>query len=178
MVTPWSGWYSASVYGPVQSRPRVASVGEAPSSEAVDMITACAPASRPGIIGDGAGSSNTTVLASGAVMAETAPLKAAPMPADSRKRSSEATTSAEVTAERVAALFAYRGVTQVTRYELPRLAALNFVIEDALEGGVNSSLGLDTHGKCLSYLVLGMDVRVPIEPGDGREAEPALQTAR
>ena len=31
---------------------------------------------------------------------------------------------AEVTAERVAALFAHRGVTQVTRYELPRLAAI------------------------------------------------------
>ncbi|KRA43285.1 hypothetical protein ASD80_08535 [Devosia sp. Root635] len=85
---------------------------------------------------------------------------------------------AEVTAERVAALFAYRGVIQVTRYALPRLGALNFVIEDALEGGVNSSLGLDTHGKCLSYLVLGMDVRVPVEPGDGHEAEPVLQTAR
>lgn len=85
---------------------------------------------------------------------------------------------AEVTAERVAALFAHRGVTQVIRYELPRLAALNFVIEDALEGGVNSSLGLDTHGKCLSYLVLGMDIRVPIESGDGLPAEPALQTAR
>ena len=84
----------------------------------------------------------------------------------------------EVTAERVAALFAYRGVTQVTRYELPRLGALNFVIEDALEGGVNSSLGLDTHGKCLSYLVLGMDVRVPVEPGDSHQAEPVLQTAR
>jgi hypothetical protein len=53
---------------------------------------------------------------------------------------------AEVTAERVAALFAYRGVTQVTRYELPRLGILNFVIEDALEGGVNSSLAVDTHG--------------------------------
>ena len=85
---------------------------------------------------------------------------------------------AEVTAERVAALFAHRGVTQVTRYELPRLAALNFVVEDALEGGVNSSLGLDTHGKCLSYLVLGMDIRVPVEPGDGHQAEPVLQTAR
>lgn len=85
---------------------------------------------------------------------------------------------AEVTAERVAALFAHRGVTQVTRYELPRLGALNFVIEDALEGGVNSSLGLDTHGKCLSYLVLGMDIRVPVESGEGLPAEPALQTAR
>ena len=85
---------------------------------------------------------------------------------------------AEVTAERVAALFAHRGVTQVTHYELPRLGALNFVIEDALEGGVNSSLGLDTHGKCLSYLVLGMDIRVPVESGEGLLAEPALQTAR
>lgn len=85
---------------------------------------------------------------------------------------------AEVTEARVAALFAHRGATRVTRYELPRLGALNFVIDDALEGGVNSSLALDTHGKCLSYLVLGMDVRVPVEPGDGHEAEPVLQTAR
>ena len=85
---------------------------------------------------------------------------------------------AEVTAERVAALFAHRGVTQVTRYELPRLAALNFVIEDALEGGVNSSLAIDTHGKCLSYLVLGLDVRADVEPGEGVRPEPEMQTAR
>lgn len=69
----------------------------------------------------------------------------------------------QVTAERVRALFAHRGATDVRRYELPRLAALNFVIEDALEGGVNSSLAVDTHGKCLSYLVLGLDVRVPAD---------------
>ena len=85
---------------------------------------------------------------------------------------------AEVTAERVAALFAHRGVTLVTRYELPRLGALNFVIEDALEGGVNSSLALDTHGKSLSYLVLGMEIRVPAGPGETRQAEPVLQIAR
>lgn len=73
----------------------------------------------------------------------------------------------QVTAERVAALFAHRGVTEVRRYELPHLGALNFVIEDALEGGVNSSLAVDTHGKCLSYLVLGMDVQVQDEPAEG-----------
>ena len=84
----------------------------------------------------------------------------------------------EVTEERVAALFAHRGVTRVVRYELPRLAALNFVIEDALEGGVNSSLGVDSHGKCLSYLVLGMEIPVPIEPGDPPLAASVLQTAR
>jgi len=83
----------------------------------------------------------------------------------------------QVTAERVAALFAHRGVTAVRRYELPRLGALNFVIEDALEGGVNSSLALDTHGKCLSYLVLGLQVRVPIETGEGSSASPQLQNA-
>jgi hypothetical protein len=85
---------------------------------------------------------------------------------------------AEVTAERVAALFAHRGVTTVTRYELPRLSALNFVIEDALEGGVNSSLSLDTHGKCLSYLVLGMEIRVPVETGADLSSAPELQSAR
>ena len=67
----------------------------------------------------------------------------------------------QVTAERIRKLFAYRRVTEVRRYELPKLGALNFVVEDALEGGVNSSLGLDTHGKSLSYLVLGMLVEVP-----------------
>lgn len=82
----------------------------------------------------------------------------------------------QVTAERVAALFAHRGVSDVRRYELPNLGALNFVIEDALEGGVNSSLSVDTHGKCLSYLVLGLDVLVPVEPGLDPAVEPELQT--
>lgn len=84
----------------------------------------------------------------------------------------------EVTAERVAALFAHRGVTEVRRYELPRLGALNFVIEDALEGGVNSSLAVDTHGKCLSYLVLGMEIRVPVEPGEDALSRRVLQSAK
>ncbi|MGV0908076.1 AtuA-related protein [Martelella sp. FOR1707] len=69
----------------------------------------------------------------------------------------------QVTEERVAALFAHRGATRVKRYELPRLNALNFVIDDALEGGVNASLSTDTHGKCLSFLVLGLEIRLPAE---------------
>jgi hypothetical protein len=32
-----------------------------------------------------------------------------------------------------------------------------------LDGGVNSALNLDTHGKCLSYLLLDLPVRVPAE---------------
>jgi hypothetical protein len=67
----------------------------------------------------------------------------------------------QVTPERVLALFAHRGASAVARYELPRLAALNLVIDDVLEGGVNGSLNLDGHGKTLSFHVLGMTVEVP-----------------
>jgi len=49
----------------------------------------------------------------------------------------------------------------VTRYELPKLPALNFVIEDVLEGGVNESLNLDGHGKALSYLLLELTIEMP-----------------
>lgn len=67
----------------------------------------------------------------------------------------------QVTAERVRLLFGHRGVTEVVRYVLPKIQALNFVIEDALEGGVNSSLNVDTHGKTNSFHVLGLSVVLP-----------------
>ena len=68
----------------------------------------------------------------------------------------------QVTPERVLQVFQHRGATAVRRYELPNLNALNLVIDDALEGGVNASLGLDGHGKTLSFLLLGeIRVRVP-----------------
>jgi len=44
----------------------------------------------------------------------------------------------------------------VRRYELPGLWALQFVCEHALGGGVTTSLGLDAHGKSLSYALLEM----------------------
>ena len=67
----------------------------------------------------------------------------------------------QVTEARVLALFAHKGASRVTRYELPNLPALNFVIDDALEGGVNAALNLDQHGKTLSYLLLGLPISVP-----------------
>jgi hypothetical protein len=69
----------------------------------------------------------------------------------------------EVSAERVAELFGHRGLTKITRYELPNIHALNFVMDDVLEGGVNSGLNLDTHGKSNSFLLLGMEIEVPSE---------------
>ena len=44
------------------------------------------------------------------------------------------------------------------RYELPQLRALNFVIENALGGGVTRSLAIDPHGKSLSALMLTIDL--------------------
>jgi hypothetical protein len=61
-----------------------------------------------------------------------------------------------VTPERVAAHFAHRRPTGVTRYLLPRIGAMNFVLENVLDGGVNDALDLDLHGKSLSFHLLAM----------------------
>lgn len=69
----------------------------------------------------------------------------------------------EMTAARVAAIFTNRRPSHVVRYDLPKLHAFNFVLDDALDGGVNASLGLDGHGKSLSFLLLRASVRVDRE---------------
>ena len=68
---------------------------------------------------------------------------------------------AQVTEARVAELFAFRRPTAVRRYLLPKLAAMNFVIDDVLDGGVNGALNLDTHGKTLSGLLLSLPIALP-----------------
>ena len=67
----------------------------------------------------------------------------------------------QVTEERVLALFRHRGATRCRRYDLPLIHAFNFVIDDALEGGVNGALNLDGHGKSHSFRLLSLTVRVP-----------------
>jgi hypothetical protein len=74
-----------------------------------------------------------------------------------------AAVAAQVTAERVALAFAHRKPGRVVRYDLPKLAAFNFVLDDALEGGVNASLGLDGHGKSLSFILLDLEIEIAIE---------------
>lgn len=64
----------------------------------------------------------------------------------------------ELTEERVKTHFQFRNPSSVKRYELPNLMAFNFVIDDVLEGGVNLSLNLDSHGKSLSYWLLAMEI--------------------
>ena len=63
-----------------------------------------------------------------------------------------------VTAERVR--HHYRDIVrgEVQRFALPQLGALNFVLHDALGGGVTRSLALDAHGKCLSSALLSLPI--------------------
>ena len=67
----------------------------------------------------------------------------------------------QVTEDAVARQFADRRPTKVTRHLLPKLQAMNFVLDEVLDGGVNDSLNLDSHGKSLSYLLLDIEVEVP-----------------
>lgn len=84
----------------------------------------------------------------------------------------------QVTPERVAQQFAYRKPSHVARYLLPKLAAMNFVLDDVLDGGVNDSLNLDMHGKALSFHLLALTVKVPsaLRPAQKNE-HPTKETA-
>ena len=63
-----------------------------------------------------------------------------------------------LTVERIKREFPQLMRGNVTRYEIEHLHGLNFVMQDALEGGVNASLNLDSHGKSWSYLILGLEL--------------------
>ena len=64
----------------------------------------------------------------------------------------------QLTAERVMAAFAHLAKGPVTRYDLPNLRALNFVIENALGGGVTLSIAQDIHGKSYSNVMLTIEL--------------------
>ncbi|KWT96714.1 MULTISPECIES: hypothetical protein [unclassified Variovorax] len=67
----------------------------------------------------------------------------------------------QITPEAVAAQFRHRAPGRVQRFLLPRLGAMNFVLDGVLDGGVNDALNLDAHGKALSFLLLDMRLEVP-----------------
>lgn len=67
-----------------------------------------------------------------------------------------------LTADRIKQTFPKLITGAVARHVIEHLGGLNFVLQGALEGGVNSSLNLDSHGKSWSYLILGM----PLIEGD------------
>lgn len=69
----------------------------------------------------------------------------------------------QVTEAAVARQFADRRPSRVQRFLLPKLHAMNFVLDDVLDGGVNDALNLDSHGKALSYLLLDLPLVVPAD---------------
>jgi hypothetical protein len=64
----------------------------------------------------------------------------------------------KVTAQRVKEYFSEICKGTVTRYEVDGICALNFVMEQALGGGVLRSLAMDKHGKALSSALLEMEL--------------------
>ncbi len=66
----------------------------------------------------------------------------------------------QLTAEYLKRNFGALLTGEITRYELPRLHGFNFVMQNALEGGVNESLNLDGHGKSWSSLILGLEIEI------------------
>ncbi|MEZ5659449.1 MAG: acyclic terpene utilization AtuA family protein [Burkholderiaceae bacterium] len=68
---------------------------------------------------------------------------------------------AQLTSERIRHWFAHNCRGQVWRYDLPGLAAMNFVLTESLGGGGTSSMHLDTQAKTYAQQLLTMPVRVP-----------------
>ncbi|NSX04002.1 AtuA-related protein [Cupriavidus gilardii] len=66
-----------------------------------------------------------------------------------------------VTEDAVRELFRHRRPATVTRYVVPSLHAMNFVLDGVLDGGVNDALNLDAHGKALSFLLLQLEIPLP-----------------
>ncbi len=66
----------------------------------------------------------------------------------------------EVTADRVKTFFGPIVKGAVERYELPNLAALNFLMYEALGGGGTISLRIDAQGKTLGAALLQMRIEV------------------
>jgi hypothetical protein len=68
-----------------------------------------------------------------------------------------------LTEERVRAFFASSGIRKVTRYKLPNLHALNFILHGILGQGGGQSLRIDAQGKSLGQQLLSMELDIPEE---------------
>jgi hypothetical protein len=79
-----------------------------------------------------------------------------------------------MTSDRVKTRFAGICHGAVDRFEVPHLAALNFLLHECLGGGGTLSLHIDAQGKTLSHALLAMEVEVDrtlvelADEGDGR----------
>ena len=65
-----------------------------------------------------------------------------------------------ITAEKVKAHFGEICQGSVQRYELPNLGALNFVLQESLDGGGTVSLRTDAQGKTYAAALLRMEILI------------------
>ena len=78
-----------------------------------------------------------------------------------RKPEYYAIIAEQVTAERVREHFGSFCQGNVTRYDLPKIHAFNFVLTRALGGGGTVSLRIDPQGKTYAAALMRLKVRVP-----------------
>lgn len=67
----------------------------------------------------------------------------------------------ELTPERVKSHFQGIVLGDVTRYEIPNVLAIKFLLDEALGGGAPSSLRIDNLGKAMGSAILRLEVDVP-----------------
>jgi hypothetical protein len=83
----------------------------------------------------------------------------------------------QVTAEKVRAHFGAMVHGEVTRYEVPNVRALNFVLRGALGGGGPKSLRSDNLGKTLGGALVRLEIDVPDVIASRRRARPDISWA-
>ena len=66
-----------------------------------------------------------------------------------------------LTAEKVADYFKGLAPTNVVRYDVDKLLAFNFVLDNVLAGGASRSLRTDTQGKGLASVLLALELPRP-----------------
>lgn len=66
-----------------------------------------------------------------------------------------------LTPQKLKKYFSELGVTDVEKYEMENILALNFILKNALGGGAGCSLRTDTQGKILGTAILEMEIPKP-----------------
>jgi hypothetical protein len=77
----------------------------------------------------------------------------------------------ELDADRVATHLAHLGAESVTRFELPGIQAVNFLLRGGLGAGGTASLRFDPQGKAVAQQLLDLEINLPA----GLEGHPALR---
>ena len=76
---------------------------------------------------------------------------------------------AQVTPSYIKSQFGHLLRGEIQRFPLPQLHGINLVMDEALGGGVNESLNLDSHGKSWSFLIMSLPIELDQETSPGSD---------